>query len=876
MTSPDAPADEEQESTSKAPVLSAPSRARLPELSALRLSNWPVSRRLILVIVIAVVMGVVFGGLRIAAANDAATGFARTTQLAVLGEKVTALAQAMEDERDLTAALCAASPGNLCPASGAPGLSPVARSLLADVRRAQAATNADAGRVQPLAAQIGSAFPVNTQHKAAAVSAVIGALDGLRTGVAGQPPQSVIEAYSEALADLFTMNDEIASSRGDAILSDEVRTLGALSRAKDQASQDRAILHDALLQGSFGGANGRQALTTAQALETAYLIAFQSSATSAEESDYLSTVNGEKFDTAQLLDNFLSVVSAPKITPAQALIAAFGDVPIAGQVVSAATAPDLWYSSMTDTIARMRALELRVAGQIVARSQMLQQGARQSGVLTAAVASAVLLLVLILTFVVARSLVNPLRRLQTDALEVATVRLPSRVAELSETREPPEILDVEPISVYSTDEIGKVARAFDQVHWEAVRLAGNEAMLRGNLNAMFISLSRRSVPLIERLTRMIDSLEQNEDDPDRLSNLFSMDHLVTRIRRNSENLLVLAGEEPVRKWSEPVPLTDVARAATSEIEQYSRVMLNIQPGIVVSGQAASDIVHLLAELIENATLFSPRDTAVHVSGQEITSGGVLLEVRDSGVGVSPARLDEMNWRLDNPPMVDVSVSRHMGLFAVSRLAARHGVRVRLRAASPQGLCALVWLPGTLDYTDYTDSAVPAGAAAGPAAARSEWFRAKRPSGASSVSAASSARAASVRVSTSGAVISAGAAAGTWSRDADHAGDGWRTAETISGPVRGDRTTAGLPARVPGANLFAGSASAAETWGTVELPVLGTRQPGGQPGRRPAAEPPARPASLPRRTPELARSRLSGFQLGSRQAEGRTPSAGEGS
>jgi len=319
---------------------------------------------------------------------------------------------------------------------------------------------------------------------------------------------------------------------------------------------------------------------------------------------------------------------------------------------------------------------------------------------------------------------------------------------------------------------------------------------------------------------------------------------------------------------------------------------------------------------------------VHVSGQEITSGGVLLEVRDSGVGVSPARLDEMNWRLDNPPMVDVSVSRHMGLFAVSRLAARHGVRVRLRAASPEGLCALVWLPGTLtgresarpvdprsrqtaaeyaaaqlrvggrrnvgrhrlglragdgspdgpgdDYTDYTDSAVPAGAAAGPAAARSEWFRAKRPSGASSVSAASSARAASVRVSTSGAVISAGAAAGTWSRDADHAGDGWRTAETISGPVRGDRTTAGLPARVPGANLFAGSASAAETWGTVELPVLGTRQPGGQPGRRPAAEPPARPASLPRRTPELARSRLSGFQLGSRQAEGRTPSAGEGS
>src|SRR6516165_9857849 len=152
MTSPDAPAGEEQESASKAPVRPAPSRARLPELSALSLSNWPVSRRLILVIVIAVVTGVVFSGLRIAAANDTATGFARTTQLAVLGEQVTALAQAMEDERDLTAALCSASPGNLCPANGLTRLGPVARSLLADVRRAQAATNADAGRVQPLAA----------------------------------------------------------------------------------------------------------------------------------------------------------------------------------------------------------------------------------------------------------------------------------------------------------------------------------------------------------------------------------------------------------------------------------------------------------------------------------------------------------------------------------------------------------------------------------------------------------------------------------------------------------------------------------------------------------------------------------------------------
>ena len=140
-------------------------------------------------------------------------------------------------------------------------------------------------------------------------------------------------------------------------------------------------------------------------------------------------------------------------------------------------------------------------------------------------------------------------------------------------------MEVAPINVTSQDEIGQVARAFDQVHSEAVRLAGEQALLRSSFNAMFVNLSRRSQTLIERLARMIDNLEQNEDDPDRLGSLFSMDHLVTRMRRNSENLLLLAGHENPRKWSEPVPLADVARAATSEIEQYNRVTLNMPPGI---------------------------------------------------------------------------------------------------------------------------------------------------------------------------------------------------------------------------------------------------------------------------------------------------------
>jgi len=462
-----------------------------------------------------------------------------------------------------------------------------------------------------------------------------------------------------------------------------------------------------------------------------------------------------------------------------------------------------------------------------------------------------------------------------------------------------------------------------------VRLAGNEAQLRGSLNAMFISLSRRSVPLIDRLARMIDAMEQNEDDPDQLANLFAMDHLVTRMRRNSENLLVLAGEEPVRKWSEPVPLADVARAAASEIEQYSRVVLNIQPGIAVSGQAAADVVHLLAEIIENATMFSPRDTPVQVSGQELSSGGVLLEVRDSGVGVSPPRLAEMNWRLDNPPLIDVSVSRHMGLFAVSRLAARHGVRVRLRPVSPQGLSALIWLPGNLTgreavkYTEptYLAGSSPAALRMGgrrisgrhryglrsadengyaslgpgaparpeaPAAAVSNWFRPKRPS---------IAGAQETVVGTVSTVpqqpLGRGYGTDTWSNG------GWRTAETAGPPVHGDQTAAGLPTRIPKANLFPGSMRGRSSNGpsTGPMPVFAQppasyQSPSASYQSPPVSydsqavsydsqaagyetEPPTFPQpTAPRRSAEMARNRLSGFQLGYRDAQGRTPHAGE--
>ena len=304
----------------------------------------------------------------------------------------------------------------------------------------------------------------------------------------------------------------------------------------------------------------------------------------------------------------------------------------------------------------------------------------------------VLVIALLFTVIVGRSMVRPLRRLRAGALEVAGVRLPETVRRMSEADSDSVPIEVEPIDVDSFDEIGEVARAFDQVHREALRLAANEAALRGNVNAMFVNLSRRSQSLVERQIRLIDELEQGEQDSERLGNLFQMDHLATRMRRNSENLLVLAGHESTRRWNQPVSLVDVLRAAVSEIEQYERVVLNVQPGIAVRGPAVNDVVHLIAELVENATSFSSADTPVNVSGHLLSSGGVLLDITDLGVGMGSEEMAHANWRLDNPPVVDVAVSRRMGLFVVARLAARHGIRVRLRPATGAGLTALVWLP----------------------------------------------------------------------------------------------------------------------------------------------------------------------------------------
>jgi PAS domain S-box-containing protein len=227
-----------------------------------------------------------------------------------------------------------------------------------------------------------------------------------------------------------------------------------------------------------------------------------------------------------------------------------------------------------------------------------------------------------------------------------------------------------------------------------IRDVTEQAALRQSIGDLLHNLARRSQGLVDRQLELIDELERNEVDPDRLDELFRMDHLATRMRRNVENLIVLSGVDQRRRWSESVPLRDVVEAAVAEVEDYARVHVAGICDLTLAGQAASDVAHLLAELVENATSFSAPTTRVEVSGGR-TANGYVLEIADHGIGMSDAELAEANRRLAAPLAANLAETRMMGFHVVGRLAARHGIRVQLRHCWFGGITALVLLPAAL-------------------------------------------------------------------------------------------------------------------------------------------------------------------------------------
>jgi signal transduction histidine kinase len=660
------------------------------QVSRRALKNWRVRSRLLLLIIIPTLTAVVLGGTYIVTAWESAVTYQRVLQLANLSSAVTRLAANLEDERDLTVEYIAESAGSNRVAFGKAN-----PNDLAAVTTAQSFTQPWVSAVRRGVSGVGAGYPVQVQDDAQNILGSLTDIGSLRqSSLQTQLPAiQALDGYTTVIDTLLAIDDDIALSAGDQTLATDVRALDSVSQITEQTSEQRALLADAYAGTAVAfGPGVLTALTSAQADEAADIAQFDVVATPQQVATYNRTVSGTLVDLASQYEaEAIDFAQAPQ---------KLSNSPI--------TAAEITGAFSNGPIASMRIVEQRLVANTIARASSLRNKAIFTASGVGAAVLIVLLLALLLTTVVGRSMVRPLRRLRSGALEVAGVRLPETVRRMSDSDGAGAQLDIDPIDVDSADEIGEVARAFDQVHREALRLAANEAALRGNVNAMFVNLSRRSQSLVERQIRLIDDLEQGEQDPDRLSSLFQMDHLATRMRRNSENLLVLAGHDATRRWNQPVALVDVLRAAVSEIEQYERVTLNVQPGISVRGHAVNDVVHLLAELAENATSFSSAETPVVVAGHLLSSGGVLLDITDQGVGMGAEEMAHANWRLDNPPVVDVAVSRRMGLFVVARLAARHGIRVRLRPATAGGLTALVWLPDEVVRHDSDAAGGPGG------------------------------------------------------------------------------------------------------------------------------------------------------------------------
>ncbi|MGW2820798.1 nitrate- and nitrite sensing domain-containing protein [Streptomyces sp. NPDC001443] len=357
-----------------------------------------------------------------------------------------------------------------------------------------------------------------------------------------------------------------------------------------------------------------------------------------------------------------------------------------------------WWAVNTLKYQAYNKIETDMADKAVTEASSIADDAKTSAFITGAAVVVALLAAFILAGMVARQMSRSMRQLRNAAFGIAEQRLPMLVDQLSRTDPGRVDTRVQPIPITTTDEIGEVARAFDQVHREAVRLAAEQALLRGNINAIFTNLSRRNQSLIEGQLTLITDLENNEADPDQLESLFRLDHLATRMRRNGENLLVLAGEEPGRRWDQPVPLVDVLRAASSEVEQYERIELSGVPEAEIHGRAVTDLVHLLAELLENATTFSSPQTKVRVTATRLPDGRVMIEIHDKGIGLTAEDFADINHKLANPPTVDAAISQRMGLFVVGRLSDRHGIRVQLRPSGEQaGTTSLVMLPDAITH-----------------------------------------------------------------------------------------------------------------------------------------------------------------------------------
>jgi signal transduction histidine kinase len=520
--------------------------------------------------------------------------------------------------------------------------------------------------------------PASVQNQLNRIGDHLRTLDATRKKIADRDDIAASEAvlrYGVVIDDLVGYGDVLSQFAGDGSVGDGLRALAAFSRAKAGTADQEALSYAARASNDLSEEQ-LSALIATQTTQQEALLSFSLVASPSQRALVDSTVTG---DAVNLVDQVATELARKEAVPTEDIAQSFGAV-----------------------VDLMRWAEQRLEAQSLGAAADESSSVTRQATVEASLVLLVLIIAIVLAVVLARSLNSSLRRLREGALAVANRDLPDAVARLRDVRNLGDggaddiVRQVrDPIQLTNRDEVGQVAQAFNVVHREAVRIAAEQAALRTSVSAMFLNLARRSQSLVDRMIGELDQIERGEEDPKRLAQLFELDHLATRMRRNDENLLVLAGADSSAPRREDALLVDALRAAQSEVELYNRIEFGtVDTDISITALAVNDVVRLVAELLDNATRFSPPNTIVVADGRRIRDY-VVIQIEDRGLGMSEDQMDSLNRRLSEPPGVDVAAFRLMGLAVVGRLASRYGIRVELRANIEGGTVAQVTLPNSI-------------------------------------------------------------------------------------------------------------------------------------------------------------------------------------
>ncbi|MFF3665016.1 sensor histidine kinase [Microtetraspora malaysiensis] len=483
--------------------------------------------------------------------------------------------------------------------------------------------------------------------------------------------KKALATYSEIIAVFYRTYDSLATLDDEEIARD-TRTLIALNRSAEIFSQEDALLAGAIAAGRFTEDELTRFTETVGA-QRFYMDQFSAELQAADTTAYRQLTGSKALSRARNLENLVIRQGSPGAAP-----------PVGAEqwrVVAQAALKDVQNVVFT------------AGDALVDRAAPVAVGVIVRLVLAGVLGLFAVVASIILSITTARALVQQLEKLRDAALELAHERLPGVVDRLGHGEKVDVAAEAPPLQ-FGGDVVGQVGQAFNAVQETAIRTAVEEAELRQSIRDILLSLARRTQSLVHRQLTLLDVMERRENDEDELRDLFRVDHLATRMRRNAENLIVLSGASPARAWRRAVPMVDVVRGALAEVEDYTRVTVLPMGDVELSGRAVGDVIHLLAELIENAVSFSPPYTMVQISGQ-VVANGYAIEIEDRGLGMTEEDLATVNERIADPPEFNLSSTARLGLYVVSKLAERHAIRVVLKSSPYGGTTAIALLPHEL-------------------------------------------------------------------------------------------------------------------------------------------------------------------------------------